>query len=264
MGRGQVSHGCLAITTFAGEANESGQPRRQSVPICRAEFNLKNQLLYSSCHHLRRSLYSAETTDIDRPLTCAEILSIRFSSLFLRRKIANHNSFYQHILRKITSFLLRKGASAGSRESFPFFGKGDLRSHPGAAKRTPQDRALRRSAFRARSPRRTGTRMHVARFGPAAKKPPPVPLSTLLRTRNVQWVPQHRVLDPTTLGWACKRRPPCWLPAGTPSVRQKLRRFTNTAEVSGDSTTSARSFQAGLPFPPFPERWWSARLECLQ
>jgi hypothetical protein len=42
--------------------------------------------------------------------------------------------------------------------------------------------------------------------------------------------PQPRILDPTA-GWACKHRRLFWLPAGTPSVRQKTRRITYTAEV---------------------------------
>ncbi len=58
---------------------------------------------------------------------------------------------------------------------------------------------------------------------------------TLLRTRIDSGAPQHRFLDPTDTplsgGWACKPRTHCWLPAGTPSVRQKQRPITNTAEV---------------------------------
>src|SRR5262249_14668280 len=46
----------------------------------------------------------------------------------------------------------------------------------------------------------------------------------LLRTRCLVRVPHARILDPTT-GWACKHRTilMVWLPAGTPSVRQKCR-----------------------------------------
>src|SRR5262245_13701702 len=52
-------------------------------------------------------------------------------------------------------------------------------------------------------------------------KPPPVPCSTLLRTRITKGAPQIRILDPTA-GWACKHRTnQVWLPAGTLSVRQK-------------------------------------------
>ena len=58
---------------------------------------------------------------------------------------------------------------------------------------------------------------------------------TLLRTRIDSGAPQRRFLDPTDAprsgGWACKPRPRYWLPAGTPSVRQKQRPITNTAEV---------------------------------
>ncbi len=38
-----------------------------------------------------------------------------------------------------------------------------------------------------------------------AKKPPPVPFPTLLRTRSKGWAPHARFSDPTT-GWACKHR----------------------------------------------------------
>ena len=65
----------------------------------------------------------------------------------------------------------------------------------------------------------------------AQKKTSACAVSALLRTRIDQGVPQGRFLDPTTVRWACKPRPHYWLPAGTPSVRQKDRRFTNTAEV---------------------------------
>ena len=41
-------------------------------------------------------------------------------------------------------------------------------------------------------------------------------------------------------GWACKPRLLYWLPAGTPSVRQKLRQFTNTAEVVRPRTAAQR------------------------
>src|ERR1700733_2770908 len=58
---------------------------------------------------------------------------------------------------------------------------------------------------------------------------------TLLRTGMAAGAPRRRFLDPTDAprggGWACKPRPRYWLPAGTPSVRQKQRPITNTAEV---------------------------------
>lgn len=60
----------------------------------------------------------------------------------------------------------------------------------------------------------------------ARKKTSASAVGALLRTRCVVRVPHVRVTDPTSLtpqgqGWACMRRTDCWLPAGTPSVRQK-------------------------------------------
>src|SRR5215468_9767 len=70
-------------------------------------------------------------------------------------------------------------------------------------------------------------------------------------------------------GWACKRRLLCWLPAGTPSVRQKLRQFTNTAEVCATASGhTLRLYHADRPkarvglAPPRPP--WTARAGTLQ
>lgn len=75
------------------------------------------------------------------------------------------------------------------------------------------------------------------------KKTSTCAVQTLLRTRSVGWVPHARFLDPTTR-WACKRRYRILAPAGTPSVRQKCRRVTNTAEVF---VKSCRLHSAILP-----------------
>src|SRR6266849_8554575 len=45
------------------------------------------------------------------------------------------------------------------------------------------------------------------------------------------WVPQARVLDPTSWGGLASARPINWLPAGKTSVLQKVTSFANTAEV---------------------------------
>lgn len=55
------------------------------------------------------------------------------------------------------------------------------------------------------------------------KKTSTCAVSALLRTRIDQGAPQLRLLDPTTLGGLASPGKLYWLPAGTPSVRQKDR-----------------------------------------
>ena len=64
----------------------------------------------------------------------------------------------------------------------------------------------------------------------AHKKTSTCAVLALLRTRCSVRAPHIRVLDPTQkVGLQAPNV--CWLPAGTPSVRQKDRQVTNTAEV---------------------------------